>query len=337
MNQGALGVGTADPTATLEVDGTSSFDTIAEQSSATATVCLSNAFNCTSTTAGSDVFGTGTAFNANMVGDKITFYDGYSSTITAVTSTTNLTIAGTELEDSNNTQPGVGFTIYQPALTLTSAGSAGTYLNTVQVGTSTASTGVAFLGLNNYSNGTTEPSGGTAGDMYYNSALNEFRCYITSWQPCNGIWQTLMKTADTTKTSNTTFGADATLQFAMAATTNYSIRCQLYFGSTSATPQFKWEMTGPAGATTIDGAHEGIPEGDTTNIWADVGVNTAASTSNAVTQATPAAGDGSETLNVEWQNGTTAGTWALNWAQNTTSATATALRAGSYCDYVAGD
>ena len=204
-----------------------------------------------------------------------------------------------------------------------------------------------------------DPAAGANGDMYYNSESNQFRCYINGgWQPCNGIWQTVMKTADQTKTSTTAFAADNTLTFAMAASTNYSIRCQIYFGSTSATPQFKWEETGPTGATSIDGAHEAIPEGasnagvaSTTGVggvaeWVDVGMNTASGTSNSVSLSqltssnvalTNAAGEGSLTLNTQWQNGTTAGTWAFQWAQNTTSTTATAVRAGSYCDYVAGD
>ncbi len=334
MNQGALGVGTADPTATLEVDGTSQNDTIVEQSSASATVCQENSFSCGytvgTTTAGVDVLGTGTSFVTSgvAVGDKITFQDGYSTTVASVVNNTELTVTASELEESNSTQPGVAFTIYRPTLS--------TALNVVQVGSGTGSNlNPTLLSLDTYSGSSgADPSGGTTGDMYYNSTSNEFRCEVNgAWQPCNGIWQTLMKITDTTIASNTTLTSDATMAFTMAANTNYSIRCQIYFNGNT-TPGFKWDTTGPGSPTAVN----------TFWYWqtpAATSPTFSAITAGSVGTQTWAAGGTTDPgyidINATWENGATSATWAPQFAQATSSATVDTIRAGSYCDYVAGD
>ena len=321
-NSGNLGVDTADPNANLEVDGTSDFDTV----DGTGTACQSNSTTSCAATAGNDLYSAAGSFNTAWVGDKITFENGYSETITSVTSTTAAVVSGTaELEPTATT-----FQAYQPTLTLTNGA--------VNVGSnSSTNTNPTLLELDNDHDAAGSEPTGTNGAMYYNTVMNQFRCYKNgAWEPCDGIWQTLTQTADTSVTNSATFAADTNLEFAVAASTKYSFRCMVYFGSTNATPGFKWEVTGPASPTAIDVSHQAIEEGEAAgNAGAgltDVGVNTAASTSNAVAAA--AAGDGSLTLNGQWNNGTTAGTWIFNWAQNTaTSGATTYVRQGSYCDY----
>ncbi|HEX3082174.1 MAG TPA: hypothetical protein VHQ86_02885, partial [Candidatus Saccharimonadia bacterium] len=184
MNQGALGVGTAAPTATLEVDGTSQFDTIVTSAGK---VCQSNAANCTSTTAGTTVFGTGTSFvTAGVaVGDKITFADGYSTTVASVVSNTQLTVALSALEWSNNTTPGVDYTIYRPI-----SSTSGTIL---QVGSNSTTSGAnTLLGLgsfNTYTESATCTTSSNQGALYYNTNTAAMRGCV------NGAWEDVITTS----------------------------------------------------------------------------------------------------------------------------------------------
>jgi hypothetical protein len=58
-----------------------------------------------------------------------------------------------------------------------------------------------------------------------------------------------------------------------------------------------------------------------------------------VTPATSITGTGTTggfiEMDVAWQNGANAGTFAFQWAQNSSGATASVVRAGSYLEYMA--
>jgi hypothetical protein len=114
----------------------------------------------------------------------------------------------------------------------------------------------------------------------------------------------------------------------MAANTNYTIRIVVFF-DTAATPDFKYALTGPAAPTYVRVRRHHVVPGSTANVD---GMDTAATASTSVTGA--AATGGFVEMIIAWQNGANAGTFAFQWAQNTSNASATTVRAGSYLEYM---
>lgn len=137
-----------------------------------------------------------------------------------------------------------------------------------------------------------------------------------------------MKTSDEARANNAVLTADSTLTFAMAASTKYSIRCEIFY-DTAATPDFQWSTSGPTSPTLVRTQRHAIQAGATA--FSIVGVDTAATGAQAMT-GTGTTG-GYVQLTTTWENGANAGTWAFNWAQNTSNASNTTVLAGSYCDY----
>ncbi|MEK7594899.1 MAG: hypothetical protein AAB436_04660, partial [Patescibacteria group bacterium] len=94
-----LGVGTPEPTAKLEVTGTVAFR---PTHYSTGTVCQGSTSACTTqaggAVAGTTIYGTGTTFTSDMVGETIVLSDGTTDTITGYTSATQLTVGTSRLK-----------------------------------------------------------------------------------------------------------------------------------------------------------------------------------------------------------------------------------------------
>ncbi len=86
---------------------------------------------------------------------------------------------------------------------------ANTLANIVSVGSTAANSSATLFTLDNYDGGT-DPTGGVDGAMYYNSTLNEFRCYVDgAWANCAGSGGGVaLATGDTaSRTGSPTAGA----------------------------------------------------------------------------------------------------------------------------------
>jgi hypothetical protein len=138
-----------------------------------------------------------------------------------------------------------------------------------------------------------------------------------------GSWTLVNKASDTTRNSNTTTSADPDLQFSLAASTNYAIRIVVKYRSTAA-GDFKWSLTGPASPTEVYGAEVGANTG-ATNTFEAYPTNVARLSGNS--------GATVMIIDVTVENGANAGTFSFDWAQNTSDAGPTAVKAGSYIEY----
>lgn len=136
---------------------------------------------------------------------------------------------------------------------------------------------------------------------------------------------TVAKTADTARSSVTATAADPDLTFSVAANSKYLIELVI-LGQTSATPDFKYALTVPAGATMKGTWHY---EDDTTSIK---GTGTGLPLTGNI-QVTTSPTPFSVVSKIYLVTAGTAGTFSFDWAQNTSSGTATTVRAGSYIDY----
>jgi hypothetical protein len=145
-----------------------------------------------------------------------------------------------------------------------------------------------------------------------------------------GIWNVVKKVADQTKTANITIANDTELSFAMAPSTKYQVRGTILF-DTGATGDFKWRHVGPASPTLVRLFRQWIIPG--TAVFAGMTVDTAFS---AADLALAGAGTTGGLIQLEGavHNGLNAGNFAFAWAQNTSDATATIVRAGSYLEWM---
>lgn len=146
-------------------------------------------------------------------------------------------------------------------------------------------------------------------------------------EPTAAQWQTLLppfarKTSDQTVNNNATFQNDNALFVSVAANAVYDCHLHFIFNS-GATPSLKTQFTAPVGATMTNWTFL-LPNGS------GVAVESIAS---------PAAGVAGITCNGtdlpgEYLGllvmGANAGTFQLQWAQNTANASNTILRAGSF-------
>ena len=128
-----------------------------------------------------------------------------------------------------------------------------------------------------------------------------------------------VKSADESVTSSTTLQDDDDLQITLAANSDYEIEYMVFVQSASATPDFKYQWTEP------DGVYRGVA---TTTAVTSVSIfdeSTAASTLSLDANA------------IEFMKGTivietagAGGTFKLEWAQDTSDATATTVKKGSW-------
>lgn len=140
--------------------------------------------------------------------------------------------------------------------------------------------------------------------------------------PAGGGWTTVIKSADTTRNTNTTTSADPDLQFSLAASTTYAIRIVIKY-RTSAAGDFKWGLSGPASPTEVYGGRIDENTGGSGTFEAYP--------SNAI--ALGAAGARTLLIELTVENGANAGTFTFDWAQNTSDAGPTTVKAGSYIEY----
>jgi hypothetical protein len=138
----------------------------------------------------------------------------------------------------------------------------------------------------------------------------------------------VQKTSDTSRSSTTTTTADPALQFSMQANTKYVIEITIIY-STGATPDFKWGLSGPASPTSVNGAAiMGTPPTSGTLTHTTF---TAYPTNVAL--ATVDTGVGLLKVTLAVLNGANTATFSFDWAQNSSSATAAIVKAGSYLTY----
>ncbi len=136
------------------------------------------------------------------------------------------------------------------------------------------------------------------------------------------------KPAQTSVTNDNTSTADPTLVFNSVASVVYRFRFVVSF-NTVAAADFKWELSGPAGINTIEFGWRAIaPDGVQTT-----GVGNALATSVSILSASSGVGQ-LEVTGIIY-SGTAVGEVAFAWAQDTSDAGATLVRAGSYCECAA--
>jgi hypothetical protein len=146
-------------------------------------------------------------------------------------------------------------------------------------------------------------------------------------------WTTVTKIADESKTTDTTFADDAALTFPVEASKIYLLRGAIFF-STGATPDFKFQFTGPTSPTdiTVRGAYyiaEGASGTGTRTEFVDIAFSVSHSVAGANT-----GDDGYVEFHMRLENGTNAGAVTLQWAQDTSDAATTSVLAGSYIEVI---
>ena len=134
------------------------------------------------------------------------------------------------------------------------------------------------------------------------------------------------KSTDEARVSTTTLANDSKLKFDMLANRKYRLAGKVFY-DTNATADFKFGYAGPAGATLIRLSRKLVAPGTG---FLDVTVDT--------TYATEISVAGSATTGyIEYDgiihNGANAGTFAFQWAQNTSNAGATTVLAGSSLEH----
>ena len=148
------------------------------------------------------------------------------------------------------------------------------------------------------------------------------------WATVPQTWTSCFRTTDNSITSNTTVTSDSQLTFPMLANTKYSIKVRLFVNP--GLGGIKIGSTGPSGLTRF------IQSG-----FYNTGVATTTILTANYTASYPLALGFANTGNNPWffditifiANGPTAGTYALQFAQNSSSTTATVIYAGSFLEY----
>jgi hypothetical protein len=146
-----------------------------------------------------------------------------------------------------------------------------------------------------------------------------------------GSWTTVRKTADESKASDTTLGADTHLRFTAVASKTYAVRGRVWF-STPAAADFKFRFTFTSGAS-IFIHHVSIPCGSATET---VGMENATPTTTISCLGTGTTGGYVEFDGVIIADASNR-TFALQWAQVTSNAGNTTVKAGSYVEHLLVD
>lgn len=152
---------------------------------------------------------------------------------------------------------------------------------------------------------------------------------VTGASGGSGPWTLVNKVSDESRTSNATLADDSALIFPMAANSKYTFRGTIFF-DTGASGDFKWRHSGPASPTLVRLVRQWIIPGGTA--FAGIAVDQAYSSADLALTGTGTNGG------VVWiegiiQNGVNAGNFAFRWAQNTSDAVSTIVRAGSYLEW----
>lgn len=141
----------------------------------------------------------------------------------------------------------------------------------------------------------------------------------------------IYKSANTSRTSTTTFAADPDLAFTTASSTTYGFKIVVFFGSANNTPDFKFRINHSTSVTNIQYMAQ-MRDNDVQTFTHTV--------NNALAQSvTLATNDGVTGANVGYVciEGTvevsTAGTFSFEWAQNASNGNATQVIRGSNLQY----
>lgn len=170
---------------------------------------------------------------------------------------------------------------------------------------------------------------GTAGQVLTVNAGATALEYQTPSTGSSG-WQVIVKPTNETRVSTTTLADDTDLKFTMDANTVYAIRIHVFYTLENTGGNFKFGINGPSGATLVRTQAFRMAAGSSSDSTSAVeagyawsrGVSTGAITS-----------DGKVRLYIIVQNGATAGTFAFQWAQNTSDVDDTIVYAGSTLEY----
>jgi hypothetical protein len=142
----------------------------------------------------------------------------------------------------------------------------------------------------------------------------------------DSVYNTI-KLLDETRVSNTTLANDSELLIYMKASTKYRITGTIFF-DTTANADFKYGFVGPASPTLVRMARStAIPGAAPTFSVVDIALPTAQTLVGTGTTG------GYIQFTCIYQNGTNAGYFAFQWAQSTSDAGNTIVRAGSFLDY----
>jgi hypothetical protein len=136
--------------------------------------------------------------------------------------------------------------------------------------------------------------------------------------------KSVRKSADQSVTSNTTVANDSQLKFAVAASETYIFNIWLFLDAANATPDIKLTCTGPSGSTVLWSPGQAMYLVDATPTVGTVQASGVTASYFVDANLRPLVLQGTIL------NGVTAGDLTLQWAQNTSSATATTIKAGSY-------
>jgi hypothetical protein len=146
-------------------------------------------------------------------------------------------------------------------------------------------------------------------------------------------WTSIFKTADEDRISTTVLAADATLQFTATAAGIYVIKGELWAESTSNTPDFKFSVTGPVAT----GVYTNVYGSDDLNIDWQQRVEAITASATYIASTSPTSAGTPSRFYVQFRIrivvGGSGGTIAVNFAQASSSATATKMKAGSNIEY----
>lgn len=181
-----------------------------------------------------------------------------------------------------------------------------------------------------YSNGSgvlTELALGSTGQMLQSAGAAAAPVFASAWT-------TKLKLATETITSDNTLSNDAELAISLAASTKYVIRCVLLFNSANATMDIKFATVYSGTVTgTAQSFFRGFVAGGATGTDVE---STGQAAGQVPSTAVIAATAGIGRISVEQMLTTnSAGTWAIQWAQNTSDVGALSVNYGSYIEYMA--
>lgn len=145
----------------------------------------------------------------------------------------------------------------------------------------------------------------------------------------NLIWQYVYKTVDEVRTSDTAFADDSHLLFPVATNTKYAFYAHIRFLA-HVTPDIKIQIVGPAGLTLAKFATWG--ENSNGNAYNFGLPNRSFASSISIASGSSTIPGFMNCYGIV-ETGATAGNIAIQWAQNSSSASPTQVNAGSYIEY----
>lgn len=156
----------------------------------------------------------------------------------------------------------------------------------------------------------------------YDAAVPAINLSVTS----TDIWVDIIKNATTTIASNTVVATDAQLQFAMEANASYIIQADIWL-TVSSVSGYRLSITGPATPTAVKAFMTELDDGNN-DYYSDVAaygsLRTVTPSGNEITN---------DHIEMLIENGANAGTFGIQFAQNSSSATVLTVHKGSRLRY----